>query len=211
MSPASPAKRPYAARLSPADRREQLLDAALDIALRRGFHAVTIDGVARAAGVTRPVVYGVYADRAALLQDLADRAERRVFAQLVPVFPATPGPDDDVDPDELLLAGVTAYLGAVRDNPPDWTVILLPPEGVPPELQARTQAHRRQLLSQLRSLSDWGLARRGGPAGLDPDLFARAVFTLAEGAARMLLVDPGRWDVEAFRDFTRTVLAAMRA
>lgn len=210
MSLATPDKRPYAARLPPADRRRQLLDAALDIALSRGFHAVTIDGVAKAAGVTRPVVYGVYADRGALLQDLADRSEQRVLAQLEGVYPATPGPDDDVDPDELLLAGVTAYLTAVRDDPKEWTVVLLPPEGAPAELQARTAAHRRLLLGQLRALTDWGLARRGGPTGLDADLFARAVFTLAEGAARLVLVDPDRWDVEAFRDFTRTVLAALR-
>jgi len=211
MTLAGRAKKPYAARLPAAERREQLLDAALAIALARGFHAVTIDGVAKAAGVTRPVVYGVYSDRAALLQALADRSERRALAQLDAIFPAAPGPGDEVDPDELLLAGVTAYLSAVRDNPQDWTVILLPPEGAPGEMQARAHAHRRLLLGQLPTLSDWGLARRGGPAGVDPDLLARAVFTLAEGAARLLLVDPGRWQVEAFRDFTRAVLAGLRA
>ncbi len=205
------ARKRYAPRLPPDERREQLLDAALDIALARGFHAVTIDGVARAAGVTRPVVYGSFVDRATLLEALADRSERRVLAQLVPVFPATPGPDDDVDPDELLVQGVRAYLTAVRDDPRDWTVVLLPPEGAPAELQVRTNAQRRVLLGQLRALSDWGLARRGGPAGLDPDLFARGVFTLAEGAARLVLVDPERWPVEAFLDFTRTVLAGLRA
>ena len=205
------ASRPYAPRLPPAERREQLLDAALRIALDRGFHAVTVDGVARAAGVTRPVVYGAFADRGALLAALADRAEERVLAQLAGVFPSVPGDADaDLDPDEVLVAGVTAYLTAVRDDPDDWTVILLPPEGAPPELAERTNAQRRLLLAQLRALSQWGLERRGGPVGLDADLFARAVFTLSEGAARLLLVDPERWSVEAFAQFTRTTLAALR-
>ena len=203
------ARRPYAARLPADERREQLLDAALVVALERGFHAVTVDGVARAAGVTRPVVYGLFEDRAALLRALADRSEARALAQLAGVFPVVPGHDDDVDPDELLLAGVTAYLEAVRARPQDWTVILLPPEGAPAELQERTNAQRRLLLGQLRELSDWGLSRRGGPPGLDPDLFARAVFTLAEGAARLLLVDPERWSLEAFTGFTRTLLAGL--
>ena len=206
---ASPGKRPYAARLPLAERREQLLDAALAVALERGFHAVTIDGVARAAGVTRPVVYGVFDDRATLLQALADRSEQRALAQLAGVFPSVPDAGAEVDPDELLVDGLTAYLTAVRADPDDWTVILLPPEGSPPELAERTNAHRRLLLGQLRALSDWGLARRGGPA-VDPDLFARAVFTLAEGAARLLLVDPDRWSVEQFTAFTRTALAALR-
>jgi hypothetical protein len=64
------------------------------------------------------------------------------------------------------------------------------------------------LLRQLRALLDRGLARRGGPA-VDPDLFARGVFTLAEGAARLLLADPERWRLEQFTDFTRTLLGAL--
>lgn len=203
-------KRPYAPRLPPAERREQLLDAALELALSRGFHAVTVDGVARAAGVTRPVVYGAFADLSALLTALADRSEERVMAQLAAVYPALPGPEDDVDPDELTVEGITAYLTAVRDNPADWTVILLPPEGAPAEMQQRVNAHRRVLLAQMRALADWGLHRPGRAVDLDPDLFARAVFTLAEGAARLVLTDPDRWPIERFADFTRASLAALR-
>lgn len=205
----APARRPYAPRLPAAQRREQLLDAALDIALARGFHAVTVDAVARACGVTRPVVYGLFEDRSALLTALADRAEARTLEQLAPVFPDLPDPGSGADPDDLLVAGVTAYLSAVAADPRTWRVVLLPPEGAPAELTERVDQHRRVLLRRLRSLLDWGLSRRGGPA-LDPDLFARAVFTLAEGAARLLLDDPDRWSVEQFAAFTRTALAALR-
>lgn len=208
-TPSPAVRRPYAPRMPPAQRREQLLDAALDIALERGFHAVTVDAVAKACDVTRPVVYSAFADRAALLTGLADRAEQRSLEQLAPVFPALPELDDDADPDELLVAGVTAYLSAVAADPRTWRVVLLPPEGAPPELVARADQHRRVLLRQLRALLDWGLQRRGGPA-LDPDLFARAVFSLAEGAARLLLADPERWRLEAFTDFARTALAGLQ-
>src|SRR5215210_312863 len=44
-------------RLSGPARREQLLDVAKELALARGFHALSIEGIARAAGITRPVVY----------------------------------------------------------------------------------------------------------------------------------------------------------
>ena len=202
-------KRPYAPRLPAAQRREQLVEAALDIALERGFHAVSVDAVARACGVTRPVVYGVFDDRTALLTALADRAEERTLTQLAPVFPSLDALTDDTDPDELLIAGVAAYLSAVAEDPRTWRIVLLPPEGAPAELAARVDQHRRVLLRQLRALLDWGLTRRGGPA-LDPDLFARAVFTLAEGAARLVLADPERWRLEAFTDFARTALGALR-
>ena len=210
MTSASPAKRPYAARMPAAERREQLLEAAQRIALDRGFHAVSIDGVAKACGVTRPVVYGAFEDRTALLTGLLDRAEHRVLTQLAGVFPPVPGPDDDVDPDALLVEGITAYLTAITSDPDTWRVILVPPEGAPPELVDRVATQRRVQLRALRGLLEWGLARRGGPA-VDAELFTRAVFTLAEGAGRLLLEHPDRWRVEQFADFARLTLASLRS
>jgi AcrR family transcriptional regulator len=191
-----------------AQRREQLVDTAQEIALGRGFHAVTVDGVAKAAGVTRPVVYGLFADRAELLAALLARAESRALAQLATALPAVPGPEAYVDPDALLVDGVTAYLSAVRDDPDTWRVILLPPEGAPPELTERLQAVHRDVLRELRVLVAWGMDRRGG-AALDVDLFARGVLTLAEGAARLLLQAPERYPVERFRAFTEDLLAGL--
>jgi AcrR family transcriptional regulator len=194
--------------MGPGQRREHLLDIAQGIALERGFHAVTVDGVARAAGVTRPVVYGLFVDRAELLAALLDRAEQRALAQLAPALPAVPGPEDYVDPDALLVDGITAYLTAVRDDPATWRVVLLPPEGAPAELTERLAAVRRDVLGQLRELVAWGMERRGG-AALDVDLFARGVLTLAEGAARLLLASPDRYPVERFRAFTEDLLAGL--
>jgi AcrR family transcriptional regulator len=210
VTSATPVRRPYAARLPVAERREQLLEAAQRIALERGFHAVSVDGVAKTCGVTRPVVYGVFEDRTALLAALFDRGEQRALAGLAQVFPEVPAAEEDVDPDDLLLDGIRAYLQTVAADPDTWRIILVPPEGAPPELAERVNAQRRVLLRTLRGLLDWGLEQRGGPA-LDADLFARAVFTLAEGAARLLLEEPERWSVEQFTDFTRTALRALRA
>ena len=210
-SSAPPGRRPYAPRLPPDERREQLLDAALDIALERGFHAVTVEGVARAVGVTRPVVYGMFDDRTTLVAALIDRSEARATAQLQPALPAIPAPGDDIDPDALLVAGITAFLTAVRDDPRTWRAVLLPPEGAPVELQQRVTGHRRIALRVLRDLVAWGLDRRGGPRDIDVDLLARSVQTLAEGAARLVLSDPDRWPVERFTEFAETVLGTISA
>jgi AcrR family transcriptional regulator len=43
-------------RLTAEARREQILDATKAIAAVRGFHAVSIEAVARQAGITRPIV-----------------------------------------------------------------------------------------------------------------------------------------------------------
>ena len=73
------------------ERREQLLDAALRTAVDQGFAAVTMDRIARAAGVTRPVVYGLFADRGALLAALLERETQRARAALAPALPRSAG------------------------------------------------------------------------------------------------------------------------
>jgi hypothetical protein len=96
----------------------------------------------------------------------------------------------------------------VRADPDTWRVILLPPEGAPPELAERVASGHRLVLQALRELVAWGMERRGG-AALDVDLFARSVMTLAEGAARLMLQQPERYPVERFRAFTEDLLAGL--
>src|SRR5215208_4980999 len=62
-----------ATRMQAGERREQLLDATKAIVAERGFHAVSIEAVARAAGITRPIVYGHFRDLQGLLEALGDR------------------------------------------------------------------------------------------------------------------------------------------
>ena len=208
MAGANAGGRPYAPRMPAGQREQQLLDVTQRIALDCGFHAVTVEGVARLAGVTRPVIYGLFADRGQLLAALVARAEVRARAQLLPALPAVPGPEEYLDPDALLADALTAYLSAVRADPDTWRVILLPPEGAPGELTERLAAGRREVMRSLRELAAWGLARRGGSVR-DVDLLTFSMLGLAEGAARLLLHDETRYPVERFRTFTEQLLAGL--
>ena len=76
-------------RMSAAERREQLLDVTKEIVGEEGFHAVSIEAVARRAGITRPVVYGHFDDLAGLLEAMVDREGSARSAQLA---------DDPPDP-----------------------------------------------------------------------------------------------------------------
>ena len=60
-------------------RREQLLEAAAQLFSQRGFHAVGIDDIGAAAGISGPGVYRHFASKQALLEALVDRAMTRML------------------------------------------------------------------------------------------------------------------------------------
>ena len=76
-----------ATRMQAGERREQLLDATKTIVAERGFHAVSIEAVAREAGITRPIVYGHFTDLPGLLEALVERETARALTQLATVLP----------------------------------------------------------------------------------------------------------------------------
>lgn len=63
-----------------APRRELLLEAAADLFAARGFHAVGIDDIGAAAGITGPGVYRHFTSKQDLLATLVDRTMDRMLA-----------------------------------------------------------------------------------------------------------------------------------
>ncbi len=64
---------------TPVPRREQLLEAAAALFAERGFHAVGIDDIGAAAGISGPGVYRHFPSKQALLEALCDRAMTRML------------------------------------------------------------------------------------------------------------------------------------
>lgn len=62
-----------------APRRERLLDAAAGLFASRGYHAVGIDDIGAAAGITGPGVYRHFPCKQALLEQLCDLAMTRLL------------------------------------------------------------------------------------------------------------------------------------
>jgi AcrR family transcriptional regulator len=74
-----PARRRLSRADQQAETRTRLLDAAVAVCARKGFHAATVEEIAEAAGYTRGAVYSNFKDRDDLLQQVF---ERRVHARL---------------------------------------------------------------------------------------------------------------------------------
>ncbi len=203
-----PQRRRYAPRLPPEERREQLLDATLDIIVEEGHAGASMEAVARRAGVTKPVVYGVFADRGELLRALLEREEQRALAQLAEAIPSGVEPGADVD--ALLVDSISAFLASVAEHPRRWRMILLPAAGTPSVVREHIQDGRRAIAEQLQVLVSWGLQARGGDiAELDAELLSLSLMSLAENAATLVLSDPVRYSPERLTAFTRQGIALL--
>jgi AcrR family transcriptional regulator len=84
-------------RLPAARRREQLLEVALEVFARQGYHQASMNEIAEAAGVTKPVLYQHFASKQdlylELLQDVAERLNEAVLRGTA----AATGPRDQVE------------------------------------------------------------------------------------------------------------------
>lgn len=179
--------RRYAPRLPKEERREQLLDAALALIGEDGYGAVSMEAVARRAGVTKPVVYDAFGDRGALLRALLEREERRAMAA---VLAALPTDTSNATPAALLAHGVAGFLEAVAAAPDTWRLILLPADGTPDAVRAEVSTAREQILKQVRRLVIWGAGDLG--FDVDAEVAAHAIVGIGEAFARLTIEQPGR-------------------
>jgi AcrR family transcriptional regulator len=189
--------------MPPEQRREQLLDAALSVILDQGYSGVSIEAIARAAGVTRPVVYDHFPNLARLLYALIEREELYALEQIENIVPAEL---DDVVPAELLREGVKRLLGAIESRPATWRLILLPPAGTPAIVRQHVEKNRERTLERIEQVVTWAVRQPELPDDLDVELASRAIRDLAEEAGRMLLTDPERYPPERYERFVDAVM-----
>ncbi len=189
-------------RMSAEARREQLLDVTKAIVAARGFHAVSIEGVAREAGISRPIVYGHFSDLPGLLDALVAREGARALGQLSAVLPAALARSD---PGERLVAALGGYLQAVQADPGTWRLVLVPSEGAPAVLHEAIARGRSAVVAQLAA----ALGDGGGVHAPDPELAAHLLSALADEAARLLLADPERYPRERVLALARWFVARM--
>ena len=155
-----------------AARREQLIDAALSVILELGYGGVSIEAIARAAGVTRPVIYDHFPNLGRCFTRWSS-ARSLLEEQLERVVPDDPGDSDPVE----VLAGRAwrVVLDAVTARPTTWRIILLPLDGTPAIVRQHVETHRARILERIERLVHWAINRNELPSDLDVELTARAI------------------------------------
>jgi AcrR family transcriptional regulator len=95
-------------RLTPDQRRTQLLDLGVSLLATRSLDELTIDVLAEEAGISRGLLYHYFGNK----HDFREAVVRRAVADLV----AQTAPPPGGDPLERLLASVAAYVDYVETN-----------------------------------------------------------------------------------------------
>lgn len=191
--------------MSAADRREQLLDVTRDLVVEQGFAAVSMESVARRAGITRPVVYGHFPELGVLLDAMLERESSRALSQLAEVLPATDGTGSLR---ERLGQAMEAYLLAVEASPVTWRLALMPPDGAPELLRARIEEGRGAVVAVLTEVvRSAGIS--DGLSSPDPELTGRMLSAASDEGSRLLLTDPERYPVSRLMEHTHWLLAQL--
>lgn len=154
------------------DLRQALLDAAADLLAAEGIAAVGIREIARRAGVSHAAPYRHYANREALLADLAAGG----FARLLERFARLSARDD---PEPRFVAMARSYVRFARDEPQTWRLMF----GETIDKQAHPDLMRISglALDALRAtVQELGVA---APATLE----TLAAWAMAHGVARLVL------------------------
>jgi AcrR family transcriptional regulator len=200
--PARP-RRKYAPRLPPEQRREQLLDAAMTVLRDCQLHELSMEAVAEAAGVGKPVLYTVFRTRAKLVSALLSREHQRGVQQVLAEMPddlTVPGPAG------AFAATVSAFLRVVLENPTRWRLILTVPDSAPREYRGDLRRARSAILTQAEQLAKAGIAIDPQLRALDPVLLGHTMLSFAEMLGRLAINDPETYPRERLEQFA---LAAM--
>jgi AcrR family transcriptional regulator len=97
-------------RLPAAARRTQLLDVAMDRFAATGYHDTSMEDIAEAAGVTKPVLYQHFDSKHELFLELLDAVGRQLLQEVVSRAVA------ETNPYQRVLAGFRAYFQFVCER-----------------------------------------------------------------------------------------------
>ncbi|MEV6691146.1 TetR/AcrR family transcriptional regulator [Micromonospora sp. NPDC051196] len=109
--------RPTFRRLPRAVREQQMLDAAVRIFSRHGYHGASMDEVAERAGISKPMVYAYLGTKEELFVACLHREGTRMMEAIAGA--AVPG----LPADERLWHGLRAFFGFVGAHRDGWAVL----------------------------------------------------------------------------------------
>lgn len=168
------------------NRRERILDAALEVFSSRGYVSAAVDDVAGAADTSKGGVYFHFPGKQAILLALLDRTAVRLEAKIARVMAGAPSAVARAE------AALRAVVEAFSGHRPLARLLMVEAVGAGPEVNQRLQAMRERFAAVV-SLELEGAVAAGEIGPLDAELAGRAWFgAVHEVVTHWLLTDEPR-------------------
>ncbi|WP_320670868.1 TetR/AcrR family transcriptional regulator [Patulibacter defluvii] len=191
-------------RLPRADRRRQLLDAALAEFAERGYAAASMNAIAERAGITKPLLYRHFDSKDGLFAACQQEVGEALVTAVEGAMAAAPRSL------ELPARVVGAVLAALEPDPRRWAI--LTDRTIP--LDGPVGAGALRYVGRLRELAGEGIGELLGAAGLedadDRDAATAAWIAIVTAAVEWWLVHPGT-SAAAMEQRVLRILRALRA
>jgi AcrR family transcriptional regulator len=197
--------RARAAHLGPERRRPLILDAALEVYVERGYKGTSMQAVADAAGVTKPVVYECFPNKDELLLALLDREERRLLGAITESLPSNLISDNV---EAVLAAGLTAFLTGALQAPNSWRVVFDSGWGSGSAVAERVRRVREMVVGRLGELvRQYMVAGEVDDIDRKAPVVAELIAAVSESCARMLVVERHPWTAAELATYVARLLA----
>ena len=168
-----PVNVPFGMRLRAADRRAQLLGVARRQFARDGYRGASMESIAEAAGVTKPVLYQHFSSKRALYEALLASELGRLTEELEAGFSQAEGNA------ERLRRGFGAYLDFVDRHEDAFRLLFTEALGLDADFQRPVADFRRWVAGRVATI----IAAEAGLSTARAKALAAAIVGMAEGAA----------------------------
>ena len=139
-----PGKAPSKRRLGVDERRSALLELGLELFAKASYEALSIDAIARAAGISKGLLYHYFPSKrdyyAATVRLAADRLLNATLEATL---------RDDLPPQELLRRGLSAYMDFVERHGQTYAALLRTGIGTDPEILTVIEGTRDAFVGRL--------------------------------------------------------------
>ncbi|MEU6825546.1 TetR/AcrR family transcriptional regulator [Streptomyces atriruber] len=162
------------------ERERQILDVAIQVFAKRGYHGASVDEIAESAGISKPMVY-LYLDSK---EGLFLACLRREADRLVGAFQGA-ATASGASPELRLHAGLLAFFAFVSEHRDSWVVLHRQASELSEAIAAAVAEARRAVMAEVADLVRAGIAE-GGPTAQLTDEDADFVTHALVGAADSL-------------------------
>ncbi|NJC82303.1 TetR/AcrR family transcriptional regulator [Planosporangium mesophilum] len=167
-----------------------MLDAAVSVFGRQGFHAASMDDIAELAGISKPMVYAYLGTKEDLFRACLHREATRMVEAVVGAVGSS------TRPDEQLWNGLRGFFSFVGERRDGWNMIYRQSRGLEP-FASEWAEMRGRMIDIVSGLLARAVESAGGPSGpehLEPVTYALvgAAESMADWLADRPGEDPGR-------------------